>query len=269
MFISKNWDVETLEQQSVFLSGVYESIYLKISSRGKNKVTVIVGNIYRPNSAPKANLQLALSTHSSIMTSIRDDHKLNKFKLILMSDFNVDLKNSETSQLTNQYLLSHLQHGLKPVIDISAHVTTSSNKIIDHIFVCSPPLDYKSGVVIFSLSDHMPTYYNDPSITFSASNPVLSSRKITSASTAIYLSLLKNLSFNLTPTDLKSLFDNLFDLITAAADLAFPETPNTARRSKSRFSPWMSRGLLISAKRKQVSYQSQFKKPTPTFKLKY
>ena len=105
MFISKNLDVETLEQQSVFLSGVYESIYLKISSRGKNKVTVIVGNIYRPNSAPKANLQLALSTHSSIMTSIRDDHKLNKFKLILMSDFNVDLKNSETSQLTNQYLL--------------------------------------------------------------------------------------------------------------------------------------------------------------------
>ena len=61
-------DYEILENESIFLSGVYESIWVKVkvsSSRCK-----IIGNVYRPNSAPKADLKKANSTHCGIISSI-------------------------------------------------------------------------------------------------------------------------------------------------------------------------------------------------------
>ena len=57
-----------LEQESVFIPHVYESIWVKIKTKdGPDK---IIGNIYRPNTAPLAHLERSIEIHNQIIDNI-------------------------------------------------------------------------------------------------------------------------------------------------------------------------------------------------------
>ena len=160
IFIKEGLSYEILKEQSIFLSGLYESVWVKISlPKGRD---VIVGSIYRPNTLPKANELKAIKQHIAILDSIKKDKKLNKAKLIITSDFNIDLLSYENNSNTTLYVNEQFSHGLHPVITTSAHITKTSAKIIDHIFVTNPPHNHLSGIIEVELGDHMPTFYSDP-----------------------------------------------------------------------------------------------------------
>ena len=89
-----------------FLKGVYESQWIKIEL-GKNS-GVIIGNVYRPNSAPLANINIAIDTHQSIINQIKNDKTLKKYKLHICGDMNIDLLKVDIHDLTNQFLNCHL-----------------------------------------------------------------------------------------------------------------------------------------------------------------
>ena len=65
---------------------MYESIWVKIKI--KNGPDKIIGNIYRPNSAPKADLQKAIEVHNKILENIQTikitQNVIYKFVQILM-----------------------------------------------------------------------------------------------------------------------------------------------------------------------------------------
>ena len=50
------------------MPGVYESLWIKLKIDKSN--CKIIGNVYRPNTAPAENLNLAISTHCSIISKI-------------------------------------------------------------------------------------------------------------------------------------------------------------------------------------------------------
>ena len=71
-FIDRKYkDYEILTEESVFVPHVYESIWVKIKI--KNGPDKIIGNIYRPNSAPKADLLRALEIHNGIIESLQNN----------------------------------------------------------------------------------------------------------------------------------------------------------------------------------------------------
>ena len=63
LFIDEKYkDYEVLEKESVFIPHVYESIWVKIKmNNGRDK---IVGNVYRPNTAPLASLERSIEIHN-------------------------------------------------------------------------------------------------------------------------------------------------------------------------------------------------------------
>ena len=67
-FVSKKFDFEVLEEESIFVEGVYESLWIKVEI--SRNVYKIIGNIYRPNTAPRANMKQAIEIHSSILSKI-------------------------------------------------------------------------------------------------------------------------------------------------------------------------------------------------------
>ena len=67
MFIHKSFNFEPLLELSTFLPRIFESQFVKLKT-GKNKYTII-GNIYRPNSAPFADLKIALPADENYGTS--------------------------------------------------------------------------------------------------------------------------------------------------------------------------------------------------------
>ena len=69
LFISSNYkDYEILKEESVFIPHLYESTWVKI--RTKNGQNKIIGNVYRPNTAPRANLEQAIQIHINILEQI-------------------------------------------------------------------------------------------------------------------------------------------------------------------------------------------------------
>ena len=66
--IDSNYNYGILTDESVFIPHVYESIWIKL--RIKNGQDKIIGNIYRPNTAPRASLEQALQIHEEILGKI-------------------------------------------------------------------------------------------------------------------------------------------------------------------------------------------------------
>ena len=104
LFVHSKFSYEILNIQSSFIPGVYESIWVKIEV-GKNKYKII-GNVYRPNSAPLADLAKAISTHQNIILGLKSNESHKSCDIQILSDFNVNILNFAQHELTNTYLES-------------------------------------------------------------------------------------------------------------------------------------------------------------------
>ena len=229
-FIRIGLEFEILEKQSIFRKGIYESLWIKISL--PKKKFLIIGNIYRPNTLPLGSADKAIEIHSTILDDIKSNKVLNKAKLYIASDFNIDLASISTNSKANFYLDLHLSMGLISMINISAHLTNTSSKVIDHIFLKTPHDDIKSGVLEVDLSDHMPTFISDHTILSNIPEQPATRPLITSVTIHNYLNLLSKLTFSQSE-DPKISFDNFFQRITDAALLAFPLTsPKNNKKRK-------------------------------------
>ena len=99
LFIDSNYnDYEVLKDESFFIPHVYESLWVKI--RTKNGKDKIIGNVYRPNTAPRANLEQAIQTHLNILEKIMSNKEHSKCEIQILGDFNVNMLNFETHGLT-------------------------------------------------------------------------------------------------------------------------------------------------------------------------
>ena len=260
IYISDKLQFEILTDLATFVPGVYESQWIKIQSGGDN--SVILGNIYRPNTPPRADLKNALKLHSDILRQISSDSKLRNLKLIVASDFNVDLLTFETNQLTKDYLDLHFEMGLLPLITLSAHITRTSSKVIDHIFTSSPNHNQISGVLQVAISDHLPCFFSDPDPQLDQAPSPPPRRLINESSKKTYKKLLETIDFKFEPHNPKISFDSFFEKITAAADLAFPPIKMKKHKFKARHKPWMSSGLLVSSNNKHKLLTTKLKFPT-------
>ena len=63
------------------------------SNRGFKKNSVIVGSVYRPNTAPVTDLNRAIEIHLGILGRIRANSKLKNLNLYVAGDFNINLLN--------------------------------------------------------------------------------------------------------------------------------------------------------------------------------
>ena len=117
---------------SLLFPGVYKSILVKIEV-GKNKYKII-GNVYRPNSAPLADLAKAISTHQNIILGLKSNKSHKSCDIQILSDFNVNILNFAQHELTNTYLESMFSAGLLPVITRPTCIHHMSATLIDHIF---------------------------------------------------------------------------------------------------------------------------------------
>ena len=68
-YVRENIEFELLEKQSVFIKGLYESIWIKLKL--PKKKSVIIGNVYRPNTLPLGNVTRAIEIHSEIHEGIK------------------------------------------------------------------------------------------------------------------------------------------------------------------------------------------------------
>ena len=131
----------------------FESLFVEIeNSKGRN---AILGVIYRPNSEPRADLDIYTTTIFDVMDIISKERK----KCVIMGDMNIDLLKFESHRKTNEYLDNIFAHGFLPVITKPTRICHSSATLIDHIYTNNITSIGHSGIIITDVADHFGTYY--------------------------------------------------------------------------------------------------------------
>ncbi len=109
-----------------------------------NGLHTIVCCIYKP---PSTNATDFLAELATLLSFFQNNHPFAN--IVLTGDFNTDIKNKNNTDFTNLLLSSNLY----PTIFFPTRVTNQSSTIIDNCFT-NTQLDWKSGVLNCSLSDH-------------------------------------------------------------------------------------------------------------------
>ena len=102
LFINSNLKYKVRPDLSVFIPHVCESLFIELTIQtGKS---MIIGIIYRPNTAPRANLDIFTESIGRINDIIADEKK----KAIIMGDFNIDMLKYGTRQKTKLFIVNVL-----------------------------------------------------------------------------------------------------------------------------------------------------------------
>ena len=98
LYINANLTYSRRDDLSIFIPHIIETLFLEVKV-GKNK-SIIVGVIYRPNSAPLANIDTFTESLAVITSNISKEKKDS----YIMGDFNMDLLKFRTHEKTNYFL---------------------------------------------------------------------------------------------------------------------------------------------------------------------
>ena len=215
---------------------IMESLFVEICiPRGKN---IIVGTIYRP---PNQNLSSFLEKFNELISIISKDNK----HCYIMGDFNLDL--------LQEFMDSLFSHMFFPLITRPTCITSHSATLIDNIFTNSLSFNFRSGIILNDISDHLPVF-------------ALSVRRIMIGSGQVFQILIGQLFFRFLWTLIRYLM--LLFLSSRLFDSCFP-TKVIKRKKFKFFSPWITKGLSISVRKKNRLYKKFIMNPTAARESRY
>ena len=94
----------------MFIPHVIESVFFEIQINECK--TIIVGVVYRPNTQPRADIDIFMQKIIEIQSIIKEENKVS----YLMGDFNIDLLKVNIHAKTNEFVNYVISQGFLPKI---------------------------------------------------------------------------------------------------------------------------------------------------------
>ena len=248
----------TVRNDLVTFNEYIESIFIEIDKECMNaKKNIVIGVIYR---IPNTNMMDFNTTLASVLEQLRMENKL----VYLMGDYNIDLFNSETHDLTNAFVDVMYCNEFLPLISRPTRITSSSATLIDNIFTnnhdnlnCS-----LSGILVTDVSDHFPIFHINRSFTVEETESFIVTRvfneknkqKFREAISAVDWTEICNIP------DTQNSFSHFHSVLISLQDKCFPKI--RIRKKYSNRKPWLSDGLRNSIRNKNKLYHKYKKIPS-------
>ena len=132
LWVSNSVSFEPIAELSIFIPRVFESIFIKVKV-DRNRY-IIIGNIYRPYTAPFADITKSNQIISDIFMQLNINDKFKNAKdVILVGDLNINLLKHSTHADTGIYLDTLLENGYLPLITLPTRISNKNATLIDHI----------------------------------------------------------------------------------------------------------------------------------------
>ena len=235
-----------------------ETVFIEIKhdifNSSKN---IIIGTIYRP---PNTNINIFLENLVEILLCIKTE---NKF-IYLLGDFNLNLLNANTHQLTSDFLDTLYSFSFIPTINKPTRVKKESATLIDNIF-CNYLSNntHFSGILYTDVSDHFPVFYISKNTKQDVTIPqYICRRQYSEINKTKFSNKLQELNWNEILSqdqcqDAYSLFHNVF---TKLYYDCFPMQKIKLNYRNRKL--WLTHGLKKSIKTKNKLYVKSIKTPT-------
>ena len=259
---------------------LWEGLTLKIEGDLLPDTTTI-HTVYRPprEKSGKDAIKHARENHHDFMTEFQpyiDSIKNSNSNTILLGDLNYNLLETNTNSQVQEYFDLLTTNGFLPQITAPTKINRLSCNLYDHIFTkVSPNFILDSGILITSLSDHLPTFLSISSFGSKTSKPKYKTIKDLSESNMNkVLHKLEDLMqktkyetcLSKDPNINHTLLSDIID--TAMAEIPLKRIKITKYNTKN--SPWITQGLLNSIKTRDRLYRQliKTKSSSPSYTVK-
>ena len=265
LFIKQQFNYHIRDDLSVFIPHVMESLFIECETPAKKKI--IIGTIYRPNTAPRADLDV----YSKTLIDILDIVNSEKRDCVILGDMNIDLLKYNDHMKTNSYIDDIFACGFITTITKPTRVTDHSATLIDHVYTNKVSSPYETGIIITDVADHFGTYYIATDNSKAQTNPtILQKRSYSSKNIDIFNQILMQTDFSsvIHEPSAQTAYNIFSEKIKVIHNQAFPlkviRTKNRKRRD-----PWITEALIKASKTKAKLHKIKLKKPSENNCLKY
>ena len=249
---------------SIFIPHVIETLFIEVKLNQTK--SIIIGVIYRPNSQPRADVEIFTTKLADIglTTKINSENK----ESYIMGDFNIDLLKFQSHEKTKYFIESMLTTGYLPVITKPTRVTDHSATLLDHIYSNSKSLNYTSGIVITDVTYHFGTFYASRKNTYHCYKYI---RQMKAENFIHFKQILAATDFSpVLACDCPNEAYNTFICeYENAFKIALPTKRIKLSRKYIKREPWMTQGLLNSSLNKSKLLRTKKKKNTENNINKY
>ena len=149
LYLASSFDYKVRQNLKFENSETTDSLFVEVTvPKGKN---IIIGVVYR---APDNNLTTFVKDFDEVLDKITKENKL----CYIMGDFNVNIMNYQTNNLTGEFLDSMYSNLLSPLINRPTRITSHTATLIDNIITNNIDADSVNGLLFSDISDHLPIF---------------------------------------------------------------------------------------------------------------
>ena len=221
----------------------------------------ILGVVYRHPSA--AHVDAFIDNLSTCLT----DLSKSKSNYYILGDININISSATRTPSSKHYIQTIISCGALPIISKPTRVTDSTATIIDHIITNDNKNDISPAIFDTSeISDHYPILCEislltdfKPKVTTSyyRDKTNFDSESFNIDLNQILYSYFSNLT-SLTDNNFNNVFNKFISLISQSIDKHAPLKKFSRRQQKLQKKPWITKGILVSIKRKRSMFISHY-----------
>ena len=245
-------------------SNEIESLVIEIIN--KNIKTVVINEQYRQ---PAGDFKQYKTYLANYFNKMKNSNKA----IYIVGDTNLNLIDYDTNIKVKNYLNLLFQKNFIPVINKPTRVSRNNATIIDHIKTNNFLNNYMhSGIITADFSDHFPIFLISKDLMLDSSNePIhITKREINDRSIAYFKTFLTIFDWKhvLNENSPNNPYSEFLRIFFGLYNEAFPKQKIKIKR-KSFISPWLTKGLVKSSKKKQRLYEKCLKNRSPEKELNY
>ena len=246
--IKNNLQFSFLHDMNIF-NETRESVFIEIEGHILNsKQNIIIGVVYRP---PNQNIDEFIRHVEPILEEIQSKNKL----AYILGDYNINILKYKKHSSTGNFL--DLMYSNNFIPTITRPTRSISSTLIDNIYTnnIDDLMSTTHGILICDITDHFPVFNIIPAIEDRELDLYSYRRIIDFKNKQIFKDLVANANWEniFSYNDTQSPFTAFHSKLVKLYDQAFPKKRiKLTYRTKN---PWLTEGLKISIKRKNVLYK--------------
>ena len=193
--------------------------------------------------------------------NILSKRKITNKELVLVGDFNINVLDFNESKMVQKFVNLMFRHGLIPTLNKPIRVTRNTATAIDHIITNSViNAEFKTGIIKTNISDHFPIFFIFKSVvdTTEAMEEFIYKRNYSGNSIETFKQKLRKVNWNEIKRSNESCA-KFSQVCTSLCEEYFPKFKIRLNQRKN-LSPWITKGMKKSSKRKQKLYEKFLKK---------
>ena len=241
---------------SVFIPNIIETLFIEYDTHEHKRE--ILGVVYKPNTPPKADLDIFTNTIHELMEKINEE----RWYAVIMGNMNIDVLQYNNHDKTIAYIDEIFTYGFLPTITKPTHISHTSSTLIDHIYSNDYNNFNKAGIIITDVADHYGTFYLKHKCNPKPKGSPVKHRRITSKNIDKFIELLLQTDFMhiMKIQNVNDAYNEFTRLFMCKFDLAFPLKPTTKQTKYLNREPWISKGIICSSKIKHKLFVEKQKK---------